>query len=55
MRGGRDHVAAAMRALAGERWSIAEAVDHVPAVPGLYAIYGHEHVWGDLELPFRVP
>lgn len=52
MLGGRDHVAA-MRALAGERWSIAEAADHVPAVPGLYAIYGHEAAWRDLELPYQ--
>ncbi|MHA6510744.1 GIY-YIG nuclease family protein [Tessaracoccus sp. Y1736] len=53
MLGGRDHVAEAMRALAGQRWPVAEAVNHVTAVPGLYAIYGHEQVWGDLGLPYR--
>lgn len=53
MLGGRDHVAEAMRALEGLRWPVAEAVNHVAPVPGLYAIYGHEQVWRDLGLPAR--
>lgn len=40
----------ALRALSGPTWPVAEAVAHVPATPGLYAIYGDEQAWRDLGL-----
>ncbi|MEZ7757069.1 hypothetical protein O5Y58_16255 [Microbacterium paraoxydans] len=40
----------AIAALTGQRWSIVDAQDHVPPLPGLYAIYGHEQAWRDLSL-----
>lgn len=40
----------AITALTGERWAIAEAVNHVPSRPGLYAIYGDETAWQGLSL-----
>jgi len=45
-----DFAAAAIDALTGDRWSIADAVQHVPKLPGLYAIYGDEQAWHDLGL-----
>lgn len=42
-----------MRALGGERWSVADAGTHVPPAAGLYAIYGGEGPWRDLDLPYR--
>lgn len=42
--------AGATAALTGERWSIVDAADHVPPRPGLYAIYGDEQAWRDLQL-----
>ncbi|MFJ6429205.1 GIY-YIG nuclease family protein [Microbacterium maritypicum] len=41
--------AAAVAALTGERWAITDAVRHVPARPGLYAIYGDDQAWRDLQ------
>lgn len=41
---------AAVDALTGSRWAIADAVHQVPSRPGLYAIYGNELAWGDLKL-----
>lgn len=41
---------AAVPALTGERWAIADATQHVPRRPGLYAIYGDERAWNDLGL-----
>lgn len=41
---------AAVAALTGERWAITDAVRHVPARPGLYAIYGDDQAWRDLQL-----
>lgn len=41
---------AAVDALSGHRWAMADAVDHVPPLPGLYAIYGEERAWSDLKL-----
>ncbi|WDH78199.1 hypothetical protein PTQ19_11820 [Microbacterium esteraromaticum] len=46
----QDLTAAAIDALTGERWSIRDAAQHVPARPGLYAIYGDEQAWLDLGL-----
>ena len=40
----------AMNAFTGDRWAIAEAITHVPAKPGLYAIFGDETAWRDLDL-----
>lgn len=40
----------AAEALTGTRWAITDAPDHVPAQPGLYAIYGDEGAWADLRL-----
>ncbi|AVL96150.1 MULTISPECIES: GIY-YIG nuclease family protein [Microbacterium] len=40
----------AVAALTGERWAIMEAAQLVPARPGLYAIYGDEQAWRDLQL-----
>ncbi|UWF77746.1 GIY-YIG nuclease family protein [Microbacterium neungamense] len=44
-----DLAAAAVLALSGERWAIADAAQQVPACPGLYAIYGDEQAWSDLQ------
>ena len=41
---------AAVDALTGNRWAIVDAVHQVPSRPGLYAIYGDERAWSDLEL-----
>jgi hypothetical protein len=41
---------AAATALTGKRWAIVQAVQHVPAGPGLYAIYGDDEAWRDLGL-----
>lgn len=41
---------AAVDALTGHRWTIADAVHQVPSRPGLYAIYGDERAWNDLTL-----
>ncbi|MCT1396648.1 hypothetical protein M4D51_13030 [Microbacterium sp. p3-SID338] len=46
----QDLVAGAIAALTGERWAITDAAQHVPAFPGLYAIYGDEQAWRDLQL-----
>lgn len=40
----------AVDALTGEGWAIRNAAQHVPARPGLYAIYGDEQAWRDLQL-----
>lgn len=45
-----DVVSSARKALAGERWAIADARLHVPSAPGLYAIYGDERAWTELGL-----
>lgn len=46
----QDLAAAAVAALTGERWAITDAAQHVPKRPGLYAIYGDEQAWRDLQL-----
>lgn len=46
----QDLAADAATALTGERWAIADAVQQVPARPGLYAIYGDKQAWRDLLL-----
>ncbi|HCJ49555.1 MAG TPA: hypothetical protein DHW40_09550 [Microbacterium sp.] len=43
-------VGAAIEALSGDRWATTDAVEHVPARPGLYAIYGDEPAWTELLL-----
>lgn len=48
-----DIVDDAIAALTGEAWSIVEAPAHVPARPGLYAIYGDDEAWRDLGLEPR--
>jgi hypothetical protein len=40
----------AIAVLRATRWPIAEAEGNVPAVPGLYAVYGSEQAWVDLGL-----
>lgn len=45
-----DHLNDAIRALSGDSSPVAEAATHVPATPGLYAIYGDERAWRDLDL-----
>lgn len=45
-----DLVDAALANLAGEKWAVSDAGPHVPARPGLYAIYGDETAWSELEL-----
>lgn len=40
----------AIHTLSRERWAIADAAVHVPAASGLYAIYGDEQAWRDLQL-----
>ncbi|PPF44138.1 hypothetical protein C5B85_10860 [Pseudoclavibacter sp. AY1F1] len=52
--GGMDAAADALRALSGSTWPVAEAAAHVPASPGLYAIYGDERAWRDLGLEAKV-
>lgn len=46
----RELTVAAVASLTGQRWAIADAAQHVPARPGLYAIYGDEQAWRDLQL-----
>ncbi|TCJ23792.1 hypothetical protein E0W80_09545 [Microbacterium sp. PI-1] len=46
----RDLATAAVAALTGERWAITDAAAHVPSRPGLYAIYGDDQAWRDLQL-----
>lgn len=46
----QELVASAADALTGERWYILDAIHHVPARPGLYAIYGDDHAVRDLQL-----
>jgi len=50
---GLDVIEDALSALTGERWSIVDATKHVPARPGLYAIYGDETAWRNLGLEPR--
>ena len=45
-----DVLAQALNELAGVRHTHAEAVDRVPRSAGLYAFYGDEQAWSDLEL-----
>lgn len=45
-----DLTASALAALTGVRWAITDATQHVPDLPGLYAIYGDEQAWHDLQL-----
>ncbi|WP_396667935.1 GIY-YIG nuclease family protein [Microbacterium sp. R86528] len=45
-----DLAASAVHALTGERWAIMDASLRVPRTPGLYAIYGDERAWSDLDL-----
>ncbi|KQO65204.1 GIY-YIG nuclease family protein [Curtobacterium sp. Leaf261] len=45
-----DLAADAIAALTGTRWSITDAPAHVPARPGLYAIYGDEQAHRELGL-----
>lgn len=40
----------ALRSLRGARRTMADAADHVPNQPGLYAIYGDEVAWANLGL-----
>jgi hypothetical protein len=46
----REHVAAALAALTGNRHVLAVAHEHVPDRPGLYAIYGQTATWTQLGL-----
>ena len=41
---------AALVALSGQRWTLAEAPLHIPPTPGLYAIYGDADAWASLGL-----
>lgn len=46
----QDLFASSFAALTGERWSMTDAPHHVPSAPGLYAIFGDEQAWRDLQL-----
>jgi hypothetical protein len=46
----RGLTADAISVLQGARWAIADAADHVPSQPGLYAIYGDEQALAELQL-----
>lgn len=46
----QDLATDAVVALTGERRVITDAAEQVPACPGLYAIYGDEQAWHDLQL-----
>jgi len=50
---GLDVIEDAIALLTGETWAIVDATKHVPARPGLYAIYGDEMAWRDLGLEPR--
>lgn len=43
-------IGAALTSLAGDRHAYADAIRLVPKRPGLYAFYGDERAWADLEL-----
>ncbi len=45
-----DFVAAALRSFGGTRHRYADAVRLVPRGPGLYAFYGDDRAWADLQL-----
>lgn len=49
-----DLVADAVEGLTAERWPVAEASGHVPPAAGLYAIFGDEQAWRDLQLEPRL-
>jgi hypothetical protein len=46
----RELAAAAAASLTDERWVITGAAEHVPTRPGLYAIYGDQQAWLELQL-----
>jgi hypothetical protein len=43
----------AVDALSGTRYAIADAIDHVPPKPGLYAVYADPETWQELNLGLR--
>lgn len=43
----------ALATLRGRRWQIAEASQHVPDSPGLYAIYGDDGAWEQIGIDRR--
>ena len=43
----------AVDALSGTRYAIADAIDHVPPKPGLYAVYADPETWQELNLEIR--
>jgi hypothetical protein len=43
----------AVDTLSGTQYAIAEAIDHVPSEPGLYAIYADPETWQELKLEIR--
>lgn len=46
----RELAEAAVATLSAGHWVIADAAEHVPGRPGLYAIYGDDQAWQDLQL-----
>jgi hypothetical protein len=44
----------AVDSLSGTHYAIADAIDHVPSKPGLYAVYADPETWQELNLEIRV-
>jgi hypothetical protein len=43
----------AVDTLSGTQYAIADAIDHVPSEPGLYAVYADPETWQELNLEIR--
>jgi hypothetical protein len=43
----------AVDSLSGTKYAIADAIDHVPSKPGLYAVYADPETWQQLNLEMR--
>jgi hypothetical protein len=43
----------AVDSLSGTQYAIADAIDHVPSKPGLYAVYADPETWRELNLEIR--
>lgn len=46
-------VSQAVDSLSGTQYAIADAIDHVPSKPGLYAVYADPKTWQELDLEAR--
>ena len=43
----------AVQSLSRTQYAIADAIDHVPLKPGLYAVYADQETWQELNLEIR--